>query len=245
MRNEVPDDENVYDSVVARRNRRRKQVFAGVAGVAVLGAGAFLVTSQLADETRTETRDAAALAPAVGDSGDPSASATASASASASPSPSATVSPSVKPSPPTLSKAERERVRVVRSAAAKASSKVHRPLVPRNGGATVAAADLNVSVIGSVQKNGEELRLYSARQDLTGQKELAWVTDDHERVGTASCTQKIRLSQDVKARERPTLLICWRTSTEKSVYTVAVKMDGRPSASKSVATINKEWARLG
>jgi hypothetical protein len=70
------------------------------------------------------------------------------------------------------------------------------------------------------------------------------VTDDYTKVGNVNCTQKIRLSANVKPKERPTLLICWRTSAQKSVYTVAVKRDGQPSQAKSVAAIDKEWARL-
>jgi hypothetical protein len=235
MRNEVPDD-----SAVGRRNRRRKQVIAGAAGLTVLGAGALLVTFQVDDQAGRETRDPAALAPIVTASVHPIASATASSSVA----PSALASPSVKASAAALSRTDRERVKAARSAAAKASGKVRRPLASQNGGATVAAADIKSTVIGSLQQNKQELRLYSARQDLTGQKELAWVTDDYDKVGNANCTNKIRLSQDVKPRARPTLLICWRTSETKSVYTVAVKIDGRPSKAKSIAAINKEWARL-
>ena len=64
-------------------------------------------------------------------------------------------------------------------------------------------------------------------------------------MGNARCTQTITLSNDVPASARPTLMLCWRVGAQKSVYTVAIKADGRPAAKTSVALIDKEWARLG
>jgi hypothetical protein len=238
MRNEVHDNENVHDSVVARRTRRRKQAIIGAAGLAVLGAGTFLVAYQGSDDSGSVAQDAAVSAPVTAASVTPSATVPASAAA-----PSVAASPSVKPSASATPLTDKQRIKAARSAAARASGQVRRPLTPVNGGATVAAADISMSVSGSAKKEGE-LRLYSARADLTGQKELAWVTDEYETVGNVNCTQKIRLSANVEPRVRPTLLICWRTSAAKSVYTVAVKMEGRPSRAMSVAAINKQWARL-
>jgi len=243
MRNEVPDDnENVYNSVVARRNRRRKQAIAGAAGLAVLGAGAFLVTSQVVDENRTETREAAALAPAVPEPTGPEASAaSASVAASASPSASATVSSSAVPTvSPTREKSRAERIDEVKGTAAKANN-VRRPL-PATGARPVK--DVTVKETGSLETGGT-LRVVSGRGDLTGQRELALAADQGKPVGAARCTQKVRFSAGAPAVERPTLMICWRTSATRSVFTVAVAAKGRPSAEKSVAAIARQWAKLG
>jgi hypothetical protein len=40
------------------------------------------------------------------------------------------------------------------------------------------------------------------------------------------------------------MLVCWRTSARRSVVTVAVAEQGRPSSGDSVAVIQREWARL-
>jgi hypothetical protein len=84
------------------------------------------------------------------------------------------------------------------------------------------------------------MRIRTARYDLAGQYELAWAADDGERVGNARCTQNLRLAG--VARERPTMLLCWHTSAGKSVVTLAVTRQGRPSRATSVATIDEQWA---
>jgi hypothetical protein len=243
MRNEVPDNENVYNSVVARRNRRRKQAIAGVAGLAVLGAGAFLVTAQVADQNQTEAKETTALA-----AQSPTAVASSRGASSA---------PSVSSADPTPAKSSagaekpktvEDRAKVARNANKQRGTEVRRPLNTTPEGARAAAATAGVQVrlktYGSVQKDKETLKVYSAKDDLTGYRELGWVAGDGEKVGDSRCSQSIRLSNNQVARVRPTLLICWRTSAEKSVYTVAVDLDGKPSTKKSVSAIKKEWARL-
>jgi hypothetical protein len=85
----------------------------------------------------------------------------------------------------------------------------------------------------------------SALGDLSGHRELAWVADGGTPVGKARCSNTIQLSGDAEAAKKPNLLVCWRTSEKKSVYTVAVDLDGDPSERKSVAAINREWRSLG
>jgi hypothetical protein len=132
-----------------------------------------------------------------------------------------------------------ERVAAVRSTAAKKGPGVLRPLPSP---ADVAAADVTVTTSA---QDGGTIKVVSARQDLTGYRELGWVADRGDEVGTARCSDTIRLSPDAAATEHPTLLICWRTSAQKSVYSMAVKTGGRPSAKASVAAIDAQWARLG
>ncbi|UQU66936.1 hypothetical protein COUCH_11955 [Couchioplanes caeruleus] len=239
MRNEVHDDDPaVSDSVVARRNRRRKQALAGVAGLAVLGAAAFAVTSHVTAETRThETAGEAqahAQAHAPADAGATSSPAAADGVGTA---PDDAASAAAKP------KTTKEQIEAVKGAAVKnTTQRIRRPLPPAAD--AVSDEDLTVATIGSLKDDKSSIRVVSARLDLTGQRELGWVADKGQKVGAASCTQKIRVSPDMPARVRPTLLLCWRTSASRSVYTVAVDLKGKPSAKASVAQIDKAWSAL-
>src|SRR5437763_507008 len=139
----------------------------------------------------------------------------ASASASGSPSPGVSASPSVAP-PPTAS-----------------------PMAAKAAPDTVPVRE------SSVSKNGQTLRVVSARADLTGQRELTWAADAGHQVGTARCTQNFQFSPDSPAAIRPTMLLCWRTSTQKSVYVIEVNLKGRPSEADATGTLTWEWYRLG
>jgi hypothetical protein len=239
---EHDDGAAVYSTAVARRNRRRKQVVAGVAGLAaILGGGAFFVTEQLTndnDKVVTNTGAQAPLAPAASASaarsGSPSASAPTPRKSAASASHAAAT-----PKPRTTA----ERIAAARGKAAKAADQVRRPLPP-NGNVTVADG-VTITNSGSLKKQGATLRLVSARTDLTGLRELAWAADDGVPVGDARCTQNFHFSGGAPAAEKPTLLLCWRTSPAKSVYTVAVVLKGRPSTATSVDAIDKQWTKLG
>lgn len=153
--------------------------------------------------------------------------ATASPSASVSGSPSPSPSPGLSASPGTAS-------------AVPATTR-HSP--SRSPSPAFTAA-VSVISIGSLSIQHHTLRVVSARADLTGQRELAWVADSGYRVGTARCTQNFRLPPGTPARVRPTMLICWRTSAARSVYTVAVDIDRPPSAPASVAAIDRVWSTL-
>jgi hypothetical protein len=232
-----------------RFTRRRRTAVAGVVGLAaVLGGGAFLLADNLTDDPAAVTTDAGASVPL---DAAPAGSAPASAAADPASGPAgtptkqgaapskATVTTSATPRPKTTA----EIIAEVRGAAAKATDNVKRPLTPT--GVPVADADVRVTESGSADAPGGTLRVVSARQDLTGQRELSWVVGQKgEQVGAARCSQTIRISPDAPARERPTLLLCWRTSAAKSVYTIAVNLDQRPSKQASVAALTREWDRL-
>jgi hypothetical protein len=134
-----------------------------------------------------------------------------------------------------------ERVAAAKAAGAKSDGRITRPLPNTN---TVADSEVTVRQIGSLKKARGTMRIVSARQDLTGQRELAWAADQGVPVGNARCTKKIRLSPDAEIREIPTLLLCWRTSAAKSVYVIAVKRNGGPSKQASVSEIERVWAKL-
>jgi hypothetical protein len=231
-----PDDgtNTVYASPVSRRAKRRKQAVIGAVGLLSIFGATVLVTQQVVD-----ARDTARSSP--NGALDPMA-----------PAPGALPPGTDEPSagakggavPPRGSSAPRpmttqERIATARSRAAHAPPQVRRPL-PRYGAAEVAD-DVTTS---TSKQDGETLKVVSARHDLTGYRELGWVADKGQKVGSASCTDKIRLSPDDKVRTLPTLLLCWRVSATKSVYTVAVKIGGRPSKRASAAEIDKIWSKL-
>ena len=84
----------------------------------------------------------------------------------------------------------------------------------------------------------------SGRLDLSGRHELAWAADTGHAVGDARCTQNFKIGSTGSARVRPTMLLCWRTSVSRSVFTVAVDLAHRPSEQDSVDTIDKTWSTL-
>lgn len=95
------------------------------------------------------------------------------------------------------------------------------------------------------QPGGAILRVVWARRDMTGRKELAWVADSGVAVGDARCTQRFRFMASGPVEVQPRLLMCWRTTAVKSVYTVAVAPTGRPNDAASVAALDARWAALG
>jgi hypothetical protein len=236
------EDEDVYSAEVTRRNRRRRQTVAGVAGLAtILGVGAYFVTSELTAKDKIAP-EPAAIAPVVTAAG-PSAVDTPDASPSVEPSASTAPSrpaPSTSASPTPMT--VRQHIDAAKGTAAKAKNQVRHPLPPI--GKIAEVNDVTVKDTGSF-KTGGTLRVVSARGDLTGQRELSLVADDGEKVGDAKCTQSVRFAEGMPAVEKPSLMICWRTSDDRSVFTVAVAKTGRPSAADSVAAIDKRWAQLG
>jgi hypothetical protein len=122
------------------------------------------------------------------------------------------------------------------------------PAVPKAAGAAPhvetqkeAVANVTVTMSGSINKDKHTLKVVSAHGDLTGQRELAWAADAGHAVGAARCTQNFRINPQSKAGIRPTMLLCWRTSATKSVYTLAVDIVRKPSERASVAKLNAIW----
>jgi hypothetical protein len=118
------------------------------------------------------------------------------------------------------------------------------PAQPPHAPAHPAVAP-TVTNSGSLPKDHHTLRVVSARGDLSGARELTWAADSGHPVGSSRCTQNFRIGPSSPASERPTMLLCWRTSAGKSVYTIAVDIDHRPSERASVATIDTVWSKLG
>jgi len=208
---------------------RRKQAIVGIVGLAALGAGAYLVTEQLSDDKPR----AAFVVPA-----DPPVSSPAVSPPSPSPSSSSPAEEPPRKKATTSAKTKKQQIDEVRGTAAKAAQQVQRPVTSMK----VNEADVTVKKIPVAAGT---LQVVSAPQDLTGKRELAWVQGQKgDKVGPAWCTQKISLATGVPPATRDTLLICWRISAAKSVYTIATAPKGKPSAARSVAELNKVWSAL-
>ncbi|MEU8813363.1 hypothetical protein [Actinoplanes sp. NPDC048796] len=243
------DDDRLGDDGVEKSPKRHRKLAVGAAGLAVvLGGGAYLVATQATENTETSGVGAigapATVAPAPASPSPqptPSPSAT-SALPSAAPSP-ASASPSRKPvaakstKPVVKSEVKRE-IQKAREAAEKEGHPVRRGLSAAGTTKVAASQRTETTADGT-------MRVITAKGDLTGQNELLWAADKGEKVGTARCTQRFRFSAGDPGRERPSMLLCWRTSEGRSVVTVAVAKKGRPSPATSVATINREWSKLG
>lgn len=144
-----------------------------------------------------------------------------------------------------LPKSAQERVKAAREAAEKDGVEVQHPLPQRAQAATMADPDsAKVTTTGSLKKDRGTMRIVTVQGDLTGQRELAWVAGGITDHGPASCSQTFKLSNEAKPAKRKNLLVCWRTSAAKSVVTVTVDLDGKPSVSKSLAVIDKQWRNL-
>jgi len=233
--NETPPGDGADGTTARPGPRRGRRVAAGAAGLAAaLGAGAFLLTQQT---TSAPAPDVAARAQVATST---EGTTPAGASAAASPSPaasSATAAPTASPS------ASGKRAKAP-AAASDGKEPAPRKLTKPVPAKFVSPDAVTVRKSGSLAKGGQIMRVASARQDLTGYRELAWVVDAGKKVGNAHCTQRVKLTRELKPKVRPTLLLCWRTSATKSVYTVLVDIKKKPSAAQSVAEINRVWDSL-
>ena len=85
--------------------------------------------------------------------------------------------------------------------------------------------------------------MVAARADLTGKLEQAWAVDNGTKSGSVSCTHDTRLTPSGKAFERPTLLVCWRTSSTLSAYAVVIdpKAKAPIADADGVAAVDTAW----
>ncbi|MEU4557987.1 hypothetical protein AB0F72_06340 [Actinoplanes sp. NPDC023936] len=234
-----PVTSGLYASAVAdtpeRRNRRRKQAIVGITGAAAVLAGAGFLVLQLNSAEQPSLPEPAALAPltdsapasapAEQESSEADPSETRTPKKTTKPADAVEISPAPSPSP---SATEAEA-----SAAAKDRLKA----------ATVTAGP--VSERTELLKNGT-IRIVSAPRDLTGERDLQLAADRGKPAGQGvTCTTTVRITGGVPESARPTMLLCWRTSEERSVVTMAVVPSGEPPTASSVEIIGREWAKLG
>lgn len=238
------NDKEPEDDARSSRDDRggwgRRRIALGALGLAaVLGTGAYVITDQLTGRQSEDARPvdvpvAAPVAPASGS--------TVSATPegpTAEPSTSAQATPSAAPS--SLSASVMESIREARRKMAEDGVRVQRPIQPKT---TRTAEDVQMTTQGSL-KEGGIVRVVSAPEDLTGQRELAWVAGGVTRHRGVECSQTVRLSNDAQPQRKPNLLICWRTSAKKSVIAIVVDPQGRPSRSKAVGALEKKWRSIG
>jgi hypothetical protein len=217
-------------STIARhRARRRTWVVAGVAGLAAtLGGGAYLTTATIVNDDTNATQEITLHKI------EPSNSATGGGTSSSSPTPILDGSPSPLPSHVA------EEIKEARRKMAKDGVAVKPPVPQRT-------TDPNVEVErteeGHLQKGGI-LRVLSARTDLTGQQELAGVAGGIKKYRNVPCTQTFRFSTNPAPKKRENLLMCWRTTPNKSVVAIVVDPEGKPSRDEAVSALEKKWRSM-
>ncbi|GAA0538545.1 hypothetical protein GCM10010172_19770 [Paractinoplanes ferrugineus] len=221
------------------RSGRNRQIAIGAATalVVVVGGGAFLVGSRADDSA---PRDADAIGPA----------ATAPAGNVPAPEPQASTPPvsgtragaarrTRSPEP-----AVRTEVDAARSRAAAAGNPVQRPLTPSAQPKIAAAAVDSLVEEERPLPGGGTLRIKSARYDLSGQGELLWAADGGTPAGGALCTQNFRFAQGQKPAVRANMLLCWRTTADRSVTVLAVTPEEVPNSAQVLNVLDTQWDRL-
>ncbi len=208
--------------------RRRLIVVAAVGVTAAMGAGLLATQNSDAEYPEQAAQNGAAapttLAPAV--------------SAQTPATPGASGSAPVASPPPTKAAPSPTRLRTPKPAVTSYRAGAETP-EPR-----VVAADVPVREQTS-RKGNSTLKVVSANGDLSYQREMLWRADDGTAVGQVRCTNNIKVNFNSPAKVRPTMLLCWRLSAERSAYTLAVDPDGKPVQAESVTALNKAWAALG
>ncbi|WP_433366460.1 hypothetical protein ACQPZX_37775 [Actinoplanes sp. CA-142083] len=219
---------------------RRGVLMAGVVGTAVvLGGGSYLLTDHLTRGDNVTTGAGpveVSVAPSVA-SASPAASSPAAQSASPSAVPTAAAQ-----AVPTTSEADEAKTKKEIQAARDAAE---RDGVPLRRARTPKSAPVADAVTRTEDIAGGTIRITTARGDLSGQSDQLIAADDGEPVGTARCTRNLRFNNVDKVKQIPTVLLCWRTSAERSVVTLAAADSGKPSSAASVKVIEREWAKLG
>jgi hypothetical protein len=216
----------------------RTRIAVGVAGLAaLLGTGAYVITDHVTDRSAATTDVGALARQAPGSSAASGSTGPATGASGGGPSASQSQA-SVRPSIPAEVVAK---IQEAREKMARDGVKVDRPVVPR---ATMAASDVESSTTGSL-KEGGILRLVTARGDLTGERELAYVAGGVERHRGVPCSQTFKFSTNPTPAKRVNLLMCWRTSAKKSVVAMVVDPEGHPSPDKAVDALEKKWRSMG
>jgi hypothetical protein len=220
--------------------RRLKKAAVAVVGLSAVGAGAYFATTLLTGNAPGYVSGGpGALAPVAPPYSAPPSTSPASPEAPA-PGPQGGtrngVRQSARPSPtPSIPDDEVAAAQVSRLLAASPP--------PAASGMAIAAGPVTVS--SETGTDGSAIRVVAARYDLTGRWAPLSTGDTGLVVGDARCTQKLSPGLTLPAEERPSMIMCWRTSPTKSVVTVAVRPLGRPLAGASVDVLDRQWLALG
>ncbi|WP_045742005.1 hypothetical protein [Actinoplanes rectilineatus] len=216
-------------------NRQPGRLLAvGAAGLAVvLGGGAYLITSRISDDTTTTAQEIRADATTTAPAASPDL--TTATGSTTEPEPATTTA-----SPAPVTSEEAAEIEEGRRQNAKDGIKVDRPATPDTAASASPAEDVKMMTRGSL-KEGGIVRVYTAHSDLTGQKELAYVAGGIEEHRDVPCSQTFKFSTNPKPAKRDNLLMCWRTTPDKSVVAIVVDPDGKPSRDKAVDVLEKNW----
>lgn len=228
-------DDGLYVSARRRRRKRRRIGTAVAAAALVLGAGAYVVTAWAMNRDQSAVTG---IAPIV---------------TSAPPLPTVTAAsmpavPTMGPPPGSMSAARRSwRPSPVPSPSGLtdddlAAQQVSRLLTPRSPAPGQAMADDAAIVRNELTPDGTQLRIVSARTDLT---DTLGAADPGQPIGAARCTQTFRVEDVPSPQVRPGLLVCWRMSAAKSVVVVATSTSGRPAPAVGESVIRREWLSMG
>lgn len=209
----------------------------------LLGGGAYLITDH--DTTGGDaTTDVGALASAgsatPGMSSSPSGAQTSDgprSRTSSAPSPASGAPSSATQS---ISPEVRKSIEAARESMRKDGVEVQRPVVPA---APQTADNIETTTKGSL-KEGGIVRVLAAREDLTGQRELAYVAGGVEKYRNVPCSQTFQFSTSPTPAKKDNLLMCWRTTATKSVVAIVVDPKGKPSRDKALAAIEQKWRSM-
>ncbi|KUL32657.1 hypothetical protein [Actinoplanes awajinensis] len=231
---------NVYVSAAAaaphRRALRRKQALVGVAGAAALLAGAGFLAAQLMEPQQETLPEPAALAP-------PATVATPGIEGTGQ-----SVVPGDLPAPRTTYPADPAR-RTPSPTPSDLQTEIDAS-VAAGGFPQAASPSAAQGQSGPVTRRVETVRngtvrVSSARFDLSDKGDRRLAADQGRLVADGvHCTNRVRFEEGETAVVRDGLLLCWRTSDQRSVVTMAIVKQGVPDTADSVAVIEREWAAL-
>ena len=233
--------EGVYVSEEHRARKRKRIAGLLLAFGVVLGASSYVVTSLIMGRNDTVTGDMGALAPIVSQEPSTPIEPTVWSESPAAPAPGlgpatkSAVRQSSTPSPaPSVAPMTDDEM---------ASRQVSRLIEPRPiaTGMGIAAVQAPVTVRNEVTPEGANVRVVSARYDLSERWKALWAADQGKLIGNVRCTKNFR-SDESMALIRPGLMMCWRMSPAKSVIAIAT---GRPQEIYGAAVVDREWASMG
>jgi hypothetical protein len=102
---------------------------------------------------------------------------------------------------------------------------------------------VSVSTLGSLQHDRHYMKVYTARGDASGERELQWAVKPYP-VGNAQCTRTLKVNDHAEAKERTTMIMCWRLSSRKSVYVISVDVRQPPTEQEAMAALNGAWDKM-
>jgi hypothetical protein len=110
------------------------------------------------------------------------------------------------------------------------------------------AAAPGATVTGRTYRSAQarrQIRVVAGRADLTGKLEFTWAADAGRTVrsslGTAHCTQNLKLVARSEAAVRPTVMFCWRTTALLSAYSAIIDLDHHPVDAEGLAALDATW----